>query len=398
MATFYTGVDKERYDAGNKFLPQNRFLLNYTAPKTNVVEDQVTTSYGIPNTNAFTGGGGGTFYSPDQKMADFNKAIAERQNRLENPNWITQQFNKFTGSGQRPVSEMGTVQYNPKFTRSINNGITSFGLDQPINPDGTFAGEGAFGEMPVVPQLDERLMGKIPLGIGSMISMGLPDKYYSDFTVPEQVITQMYMGYTDPTTGMSNKDPFGINVRSALGNYAEYATNAVTDTNEALAKSAAKRGLTWDAETGTIIGADEDDDAYKDFMSKTNNLRQRNKYYRGVDFNYQKAKDNYAVAKKQRDNWEKETARELDYADKKFKETGDYDEYSGAGGSLHYDIPASTYTYEGSDEQDKANEGASNTGGASYSRPGMEGAPPGQHHWADGGRVGLRYGGLLSIL
>ena len=410
MATFYTGVDKERYDAGNKFLPMDQFLLNYTAPKTNVVEDQVTTSYGIPNTNAFTGGGGGgTFYSPDQKMADFNKAIAERQNRLENPNWITQQFNKFTG-GQRPVSEMGTVQYNPKFTRSYNRdtGMTSFGLPyETVSSDleAISNAGGAFGEMPVVPKLDERLTSKIPLGIGSMISMALPDKYYSDFTVPEQAITQMYMGYTDPTTGMSNKDPFGINVRSMTGNYAEYATNAVTDTNKALAKSAAKRGLTWDAETGTIIGADENDDAYKDFMSKTNNLRQRNKYYRGVDFNYQKAKDNYEVAKKQRATWEKETAREQDWADKKFKETKDYDEYAGAGGTPNFTIhdtstTAEGYSYEGSDEQDKANEysGGSNIGATQHGSSGMTKDQHAAFRAATGGRVGLRYGGLLSIL
>ena len=48
MATFYTGVDQQRYDAGEKFLPMNRFLLNYTAPQTNVEEEKVTTSYGIP--------------------------------------------------------------------------------------------------------------------------------------------------------------------------------------------------------------------------------------------------------------------------------------------------------------------------------------------------------------
>ena len=61
MATFYTGVDQQRYDAGEKFLPQNRFLLNYTATTPSVEEDQVTTSYGIPNTNAFinSGVGGG---------------------------------------------------------------------------------------------------------------------------------------------------------------------------------------------------------------------------------------------------------------------------------------------------------------------------------------------------
>ena len=77
MATFYTGVDQQRYDAGEKFLPMNRFLLNYTAPNTNV-EEEVTTSYGLPNTNAFTqssvgGGGGGPFdpYTAKLNQGDF---------------------------------------------------------------------------------------------------------------------------------------------------------------------------------------------------------------------------------------------------------------------------------------------------------------------------------------
>jgi len=414
MATFYTGVDKQRYDAGEKFLPMNQFLLNYTAPNLEIGKfpnegegEEVTTEFGLPNTNAFVNaGGGGTYYSSDQRINDFNKAIADRQKRLENPGWLQQQINKYTG-GQRPVSEMGQVQYNPDFTRSLNKGITSFGLDQPINPDGTFAGQGAFGEMPVVPQLDERLLSKIPLGIGSMVSMGLPDKYYSDFTVPEQALTQLYMGYSDPNTGMANKDPFGINVRSALGNYAEYADKTVDKLNDALAKSAEKRGLTWDANTGTIVGVDEDDPAYQDFMNMTKNMQQRLGYYGNVNQNFNVLKHNYETAKKQRDAWEKETYRELDEADKQFKETGDYDEYSGAGGSLHYDIPASTYTYEGSDEQDKANEGASNTQGytgagtsGSYAAGPQKGGGASYGPWSkkDGGRVGLRYGGLLSIL
>ena len=60
---WYTGVDQQRYDAGEKFLPQDRFLLNYTSPTTGTEEEeQVTTSQGIPNTNAFinAGGGGGS--------------------------------------------------------------------------------------------------------------------------------------------------------------------------------------------------------------------------------------------------------------------------------------------------------------------------------------------------
>ena len=401
---WYTGDDLTTYNQGDKFVPLERFTLPYERSAPVEEEEKVITSYGIPNTNAFVNTGGGTFYSSDQKISDFNKAIAERQNTLENPGWIQQKFSDLTGIQRRPVSEMGTVQYNPKFTRSYSDGMTSFGLDQPINPDGTFAGQGAFGEMPVVPQLDERLTSKIPLGIGSMISMALPDKYYSDFTVPEQALTQMYMGYTDPS-GMSNKDPFGINVRSATGNYAKYAGKQVTNLNEALAKSAEKRGLTWDANTGTIVGADEDDEAYQDFMNMTKGIQSRLGYYGNVNQNFNQLQHNYEVAKKQRSAWEKETAREQDWADKQFKETGDYDEYAGAGGTPNFTIhdPSTTvkgYTYEGSDEQDKDREysGGSNIGATQHGSSGMTKDQHAAFRAATGGRVGLRYGGLLSIL
>ena len=408
MATFYTGVDQQRYDAGEKFLPMNKFLASYTPPKTQLEEGVTTQSYGIPNTNAFiNSGGGGTFYSSDQKISDFNKAIAERQNRLENPGWIQQKFSDLTGIRQRPVSEMGIVQYNPNFTRSYNEdtGMTSFGLPyETVSSDlKTISNAGgAFGEMPVVPQLDERLISRIPLGIGSMISMAVPDKYSSDFTVPEQALTQMYMGYTDPTTGMANKDPFGINVRSAFGNYAEYANQAVTDTNKSLLASAERfsknnpgANITFNEATGQFESDDED--ALNEWNRLTKNIQDRNKYYKSVDQNYNKLKHNYEVAKKQRAAWEKETAREQDWADKQFKETGDYDEYAGAGGT--WTGPHGPQ-FGDKDYADPGADAAENQpdSGASYSRPGMEDAPPGQHHWADGGRVGLRYGGLLSIL
>jgi hypothetical protein len=418
MATFYTGVDLDRYNQGEKFLPMNQFLKSYTAPNTNVEEEEkVITQFGLPNTNAFINsesGGGGTYYSSDQRINDFNKAIADRQKRLENPGWLQQQINKYTG-GQRPVSEMGQVQYNPDFTRSYNKdtGMTSFGLPyETVSSDleAISNSAGAFGEMPVVPQLDERLLGKIPLGIGSMVSMALPDKYYSDFTVPEQALTQMYMGYTDPNTNMGNKDPFGINVRSAFGNYAEYAGDQVTNLNEALAKSAdrfsKKHGVNITFNEITGKAESDDEDALNEWNRLTNNMQQRLGLYGNVTQNFNTLKSNYATAQKQRDAWEKETYRELDEADKRFTGphgTGDYDEYAGAGGEWSGPVGPQfgdkDYADPGADaeENQPSNQGASNTGGGNWgNEPGTPGGwSPGAK---DGGRIGLRYGGLLSIL
>jgi hypothetical protein len=68
-----------------------------------------------------------------------------------------------------------------------------------------------------------------------MIAKALPDKYY-DMSLADQITTQAYMGFTDPNTNMANKDPFGLNVRSAFGNYAEKAAEIVGTLEEKLAR------------------------------------------------------------------------------------------------------------------------------------------------------------------
>ena len=210
------------------------------------------------------------------------------------------------------------------------------------------------------------------------------------------------MGYTDPNTNIGNKDPFGINVRSGFGNYAEYAGKQVTNLNEALAESAAKRGLTWDANTGTIVGADEDDKAYQDFMSKTRGIQERLGHYGQVDQNFNTLKHNYAVAKKQRDAWEKETYRELDDADKRFKDTGDYDEYSGTGGTWSGPVGPHFGHKDYADPSTDAEENQPNNNQGGQGGVKDSSGVTGGYSYDSGGRqgygYGLKNGGLISIL
>ena len=102
-----------------------------------------------------------------------------------------------------------------------------------------------------------------------MIARALPDNYYDKMTLGEQIMTQSNMGYTDGN-GMSNKDPFGINVRSAFGNYGEYSTKTADKLAGSLAKSAAKKGLSFDPITGKATGTDEDVLAEWNRMNKLN--------------------------------------------------------------------------------------------------------------------------------
>ena len=62
-------------------------------------------------------------------------------------------------------------------------------------------------------------------------------------TLGDQILTQSYMGYTDPNTNMANKDPFGLNVRSAFGNYSKKAQEIVDTLNE---KKARNKGVLSD--------------------------------------------------------------------------------------------------------------------------------------------------------
>ena len=86
-------------------------------------------------------------------------------------------------------------------------------------------------------------------------------------------------GYTDPETGMSNKDPFGINVRSGFGNYSEYADKTVNKLNDALVASAKKKGLSFDPVTGKVTGEQSVIDAWNEL---TKGLQTRRGYYTNV--------------------------------------------------------------------------------------------------------------------
>tara|TARA_X000001388_G_scaffold22267_2_gene15150 strand:+ start:73 stop:1272 length:1200 start_codon:yes stop_codon:yes gene_type:complete len=117
-------------------------------------------------------------------VTDFQETITNRQNKLNNPNKIANFVGDFLPQ-QRSVADM------------LASG-----------------------------QVDTRMTSGIPLGFGSMIAKALPDKYY-DMSLADQITTQAYMGYTDPNTNMGNKDPFGVNVRSMMGNYAQKAADIV---------------------------------------------------------------------------------------------------------------------------------------------------------------------------
>ena len=151
-------------------------------------------------------------------IGDFMTATQERQDRLTNPNKVQSFINKFTGGGQTDIGEM------------IRTG-----------------------------QVDQRKLTGIPT-IGNIIGKLLPDKYY-DMSLGDQVFTQSQMGYTGPTVFGENtsglqKDPFGLNVRSGFGNYAEAVGENFNQLRDTLTKD--REGVTFNEETGMFEGINAD--------------------------------------------------------------------------------------------------------------------------------------------
>ena len=202
MVAFYNQGDQDIYQSGQFYIPQEQYRLDYKAPLPTSETETVTQGFGIPYTNALTGGGGGggSPMSVGQNISDFQSAINKRQENLQNPSKIANFIGDYIPQ-QRSVVDM------------MRSGVK-----------------------------DVRATKGLPFGIGALIARGLPDKYYQ-MPVGDQTFIQSQMGYTDPGSNIGNKDPFGINVRSMFGNYADYVTEEA-DKLEKIVADQKKRGLT----------------------------------------------------------------------------------------------------------------------------------------------------------
>ena len=176
------------------------------------------------NINQFQqGGGDGLPTIPiSQRIANFNQAIDTRQNRLNNPGAIASFFYEKGVPKQDSVQEM------------LSRGMLG--------------------------AKDTRLTSGIPFGVSGMIAKMLPSSYYDKMTLGDQILTQSYMGYTDPNTNMPNKDPFGRNVISGFGNYAEAQQKSFDKLSKDLSgRLAEKYGVTFNPTTGKYEGLNADE-------------------------------------------------------------------------------------------------------------------------------------------
>ena len=222
------------------------------------------------------GGGGGGSNNPYDLSTDFSQITSDRQKRLsQDPTGL----NKFL--------------------------IDTLGMQKPQTAED-------------IVNLGYRTPSKF--GIGAL----LPDKY-GELPRADQAFIASRMGYTGPTvfgenTSGLSKDPFGLNTRSAFGNYAERVGVEAENLGKSLEKSAAKKGLSFDPATGKVTGGTPAEIAAWEKQTSMLNTK--------FDF-YTKENEEYK-------DYQNQVQNVLD-ADKEFSTEGDSSNY-GIDGYPTYDI------------------------------------------------------------
>ena len=303
---FYNLRDQAIYSAGDFFIPQERYRaapynVNKPAP-----DDPAAA--GIPAIYQSQGGGGGGTYTGgiSDLTENFFQTTSDRQNRLTELNRPLTTFPSFPGprtpggfdaqamynkasadlndpfnrlattetfTGTRPAIDVmnyaddiiddyrmqyatgqlgpSVIREEPTLNRRINDAFYSLPfLSKPQSADQIIA-EGYTGQ------------SNMP-GIMSMV-LGSMDKY-GELPRGDQAFIARNMGYTGPTVFGENttggaKDPFGLNVRSGFGNYAERVGKEVDKLGFALSdkgKTGKKYDATFNPATGLFEGPEAD--------------------------------------------------------------------------------------------------------------------------------------------
>ena len=311
---FYNLRDQAIYSAGDFFIPQEKYRaapynVNKPAP-----DDPAAA--GIPAIYQSQGGGGGGTYTGGitDLTGDFFKTISDRQNRLTELNRPLEeaQFPSFKNAYGTFTKPDGTVVSNIENAQNLYN--KTYGMDPNAVVAKNFSYRGitdptagqlnemaadqiedfrekyrtgqfgpsfieaekptlnrriqdAFYSLPFLskPQSADQIIAEgytgqsnMP-GIMSMV-LGSMDKY-GELPRGDQAFIARNMGYTGPTVFGENasglgKDPFGLNVRSALGNYAERVGKEYASLGDSLSgRLADKYGVEFDEETGMFVGS-----------------------------------------------------------------------------------------------------------------------------------------------
>jgi hypothetical protein len=201
---------------------------------------------------------------------------------------------------------------------------------------------------------------------------------YSNLPVADQAFIAKNMGYTGPTvfgdnsSGLS-KDPFGLNTRSAFGNYAERVGVESEKLGDILGgKLSEKYGATFNPETGMFESEDEAAAAKANKMTKM--LRAKFNFYTKQNMDYADMVQKAA---------ELQAAKDKDIVNKIGVTADDVASTTTQGGGGG--IASSAYSGGGADAASMGggSQQAKSSGGAKTSRS------DGGWGWADGGIVDM---------
>ena len=401
--SFYAPVDRGFYDQGFTALPQSKFTFGINLNQNQTTDDDsgiATLPVASPRTintggalTPFTGGVG------DLKTA-FQKAVDDRQTRLTE---LNRPMGVIPGqTGDEIIMERLAPFDAPKdFYKGSIEGIPQTikgapGIFEREEPTIGRKLSDAFYSLPFTPNkpqtadmiMEQGYTGRAGgPGIIGMV-LGSMDKFGS-LSRPDQAFIQANMGYTGPTvfgenTSGGNKDPFGLNVRSGFGNYAEAVEKQVDRLDDYFGgeKFDKKYGegttLEFDEETGQFrfVGTNA---ARANEMNKMN-LARYNFYKQQVE-----QRDNLRRQEKERQAAELAAARAR--AQQEIAARG-YQDYGSGGGR-----DESLNTGVGGSYSGRGDEGAT---GANFS--GDFATDSASYDLAEGGRVGYMGGGLTDLV
>ena len=365
MVAFYNKGDREIYK-NFQYVPQEQYRLGFTAPTVN--EQKITETFGIPNTNAFTnsGGGGGGALQVGDPMMNFDNYYNYTGNKYmmnqDRPN-----LDSYSDNAQKTFLGMPSYRQQeltgPDMGEYIASG-TNIPLEQTMAGNIQSKIEGAKGGI-------KNLMGKVPTLTNILNRIGVQN--FSSLSPADQLFIKTNTGYRGPTvfgenTGGGNVDPFGMNVESLMGNYAEGVRDNFSQLQDTLTKD--RPGVTFNEVTGMFEGENED------LVAKTN--KQTNMI-----------RNKFLFRKKQKDQQDK-NQRDID---KK--------------AAVEANIAAAASRAESKRQYNPAVHGKNNYGldsagkqsydtGQGFGSSSVDGGPVSNK--TGRGRTGYFYGGLASIL
>jgi len=421
------------------FIPRTNFLVDKSyLPTVGEDETEVTTSYGIPNTNAFTGGGGSHYYpgSTSSLVSNFNKDIQAYNERIKEGNRPLRpaEFPSFPDISNAQKIYNRSQGYLDKgypgtYTDTSTHGKSLSEINKMANEQimdhhekartGQFGPSYIEGEKPTLkrrindfaydyipginrPQSYEDIMtsgyiqprGMIPGIMGIMSNFGL--KNYASLPQADQAFIASKRGYKGPTIfgdqgNMGhNVDPFGVNVDSLFGNYAEYSKKESARLDKQIDKSQKNYIKEW----GSL---DEENEFGKTWyeMNKLNIARKS--FYNQNVVDTQNIGSDLGLIDQARAYDIQQTQGRIDRDEANINRAAAGKDVKDSRGNVIASTvnPAVDSTYSGGSANPHTDTGWS---GSSKSSSSKGKGRDKDDRMATGGRVGLRYGGLLSIL